>query len=157
MENSHLSKLIDSFESLSEVLEAVAEDEKTDPRILEKLYIDGGSHFYGFLALNPSTPVDLLEGMLEFEEAEGRIHILINPSLPVSVIRKQIKIENEEYVLEMALNTLAKRLLQSGGGTAAELLGLYKKASQMDDYNKRTKKETISTLLKHPKFPENKI
>ena len=156
MKNKHVAKLIKSFNLLYDVLEEIADDKNLDPRILTKLYKEAGWHFYGTLAFNPNTPVNILEEMLERTESESRKHILCNPNLPLGVIRKQIKNEFEEDVREVAMLMLAKRLLGGGGGSPNELLKFYDKIENTEYSDETLKEPTLSAILKNPKFPKEK-
>lgn len=160
----YLDKLIKIHEQLVSILADVAEESETDPDALKKLSMLSDSWVLTCVSLHPKTSSKILEKMLARhspnagEDEQWRVHIVGNPALRLSVLQQRSENDPSPDVREAALTALAKRMAQSPNVTAKELFKLYTALSKTRSVSRgKRQKAAREALLKHPKFPRNKV
>ncbi len=164
MKKSELNKLIKEYNNVVEVLVGIAESLETDGDSLTKLSKLTDGWIQSAVDMNPNTPSKVIEKSLRRhcgvggEDDEARIHIVYNPKLRLQVLKKVAKEDCSEEVREAALTALAIRTSKNSKAKADELLKLYKAVDKSKSVSGgRRQKTAKEALLKHPKFPLDKI
>lgn len=108
-------KLIKRYWSLSEKLYDIASDPKTSAAELKQLSKLSDQYILTAVALNPKTPVSLLERLYEHYSGVGgtdeemRVHIVNNPALTTKLLKKYAKGDASEVVQHAAAVALGRK------------------------------------------------
>lgn len=108
-------KLIKQYWSLSEKLYDIASDPKTSAAELKQLAELNDEYILTAVALNPKTPVNLLERFYEHYSGVGgtdeemRVHIVNNPALTDKLLKKYAKNDASEMVQNAAAVALERK------------------------------------------------
>ena len=87
----------------------LAKNKNTSPEILEKLVEDEDANVRETVAENPNTPAEFLKNLAEDRDWFIRWEVASNPNTPIEVLRKLAKNDSSGGVIAAAERALRKR------------------------------------------------